>query len=78
LALALLPEIRMASLPVNVPRIVPTMRRDVVFPQRGKAASHLLSAESIDSSDVDAYCRAAEAFEAGAPARQALSARRWP
>jgi aspartate carbamoyltransferase catalytic subunit len=55
----------MASLPVNIPRIVPTMRRDVVFPQHDKASFHLLSAESIDNNDVDAYCRAAEAFEAG-------------
>src|SRR5271168_2291326 len=55
----------MVSVPVNIPRIVPTMRRDVVFPQHDKASFHLLSAESIDSNDVDAYCRAAEAFEAG-------------
>ena len=45
----------MVSVPVNIPRIVPTMRRDVVFPQRDKASFHLLSAESIDSNDVDAY-----------------------
>src|SRR5580698_4735439 len=55
----------MASLPVNIPRIVPAIKRDVVSPQRDKASFHLLSAESIDSNDVDAYCRAAEAFEAG-------------
>ncbi len=55
----------MASVPVNIPRIVPRMRRDFDSPQRDKAKFHLLSAETIDSNDVDAYCRAAEAFEAG-------------
>jgi aspartate carbamoyltransferase catalytic subunit len=55
----------MASLPVNISRIAPTMKRDVVAPQRDRANFHLLSAEAIDSNDVDAYCRAAETFEAG-------------
>jgi aspartate carbamoyltransferase catalytic subunit len=35
------------------------MRRDAV------ATTHLLSAGAIDSNEVDAYCRAADAFEAG-------------
>ena len=55
----------MASVPVNIPRIVPTMKRDFVSPQHDRAKFHLLSAETIDSNDIDAYCRAAEAFEAG-------------
>src|SRR5271165_6856348 len=55
----------MASVPVNIPRIVPTMKRDFVSPQRDQAQFHLLGAESIDGNDVDAYCRAAEVFEAG-------------
>ena len=55
----------MASVPLNIPRIVPTARRDVVSPQRDQTKFHLLSAEAIDSNDVDAFCRAAEAFEAG-------------
>lgn len=55
----------MAVVPVNLPRIVPTMRRNVVSPERDQTKFHLLSAETIDSNDVDAFCRAAETFEAG-------------
>jgi aspartate carbamoyltransferase catalytic subunit len=55
----------MASIPANIPRIVPATRRDVIAPRSESAVKHLLSAQSIDSNDVDAYCRAAEAFELG-------------
>src|SRR6516162_8936010 len=55
----------MASVPLSVPSIVPTVDRDFVSPQRDQTKFHLLSAETIDSNDVDSYCRAAETFEAG-------------
>jgi aspartate carbamoyltransferase catalytic subunit len=41
------------------------VERDFVSPQRDQTKFHLLSAETIDSNDVDAYCRAAGTFEAG-------------
>ena len=55
----------MALLPANIPRIGPATQRRVVSPERDQTKFHLLSAETIDSNDVDAYCRAAETFEAG-------------
>jgi aspartate carbamoyltransferase catalytic subunit len=55
----------MALLPANIPRIGPAAQRHVVSPERDQAKFHLLSAEAIDSNDVDDYCRAAETFEAG-------------
>jgi aspartate carbamoyltransferase catalytic subunit len=63
----------MASIPANIPRIVPATRRESIAPRRDSAAGHLLSAETIDGNDVDAYCRVAEAFELGrTPARGAV------
>jgi len=55
----------MALLPANIPRIGPAAQRHVVPPERDQTKFHLLSAEAIDSNDVDDYCRAAETFEAG-------------
>jgi aspartate carbamoyltransferase catalytic subunit len=36
-----------------------------VWPRRGATQEHLLTAKTLDSNDVDDYCRAAEALEAG-------------
>ena len=55
----------MASIPMNLPRVMQTPRQNYVSPSRAAAITHLLSADSIDSNDVDGYCRAAEFFEAG-------------
>ena len=55
----------MALSPANIPRLVPATQRHVVAPDRDQTRFHLLSAETIDSHDVDDYCRAAETFEAG-------------
>jgi aspartate carbamoyltransferase catalytic subunit len=56
----------MASVPVNIPRkITRTPGQNFVWPRQAGARTHLLSANTIDSNDVDDYCRAAESFEAG-------------
>lgn len=56
----------MASVPVNIPRkVLQTPRQNFVSPRHASAKTHLLSAAMIDSNDVDAYCHAAESFEAG-------------
>jgi len=54
----------MASVPVNISRVVQSPGQDFV-PRDAVARSHLLSADSIDGNDVDSYCRAAEFFEKG-------------
>jgi len=53
----------MASIPVNIPRAMQTPGQKFVSPYA--PTTHLLSADSIDSNDVDNYCRTAEFFEAG-------------
>jgi aspartate carbamoyltransferase catalytic subunit len=56
----------MASVPVNISRnIVQTPAQNFVWPRHAGVKRHLLSANMIDSNDVDGYCRAAESFEAG-------------
>lgn len=46
-------------------KLAQTPGRNFVWPQHVGADAHLLSAKTIDSNDVDGYCRAAEALEAG-------------
>jgi aspartate carbamoyltransferase catalytic subunit len=54
----------MASV-LNTPRkIAPTSPQPFVWPRRA-TPKHLLTAQTLDSNDVDDYCRAAEALEAG-------------
>ena len=55
----------MASVPVIIPRAKLMPGQSFVSPRRAIAKTHLLSADSIDSNEVDDYCRAAESFEAG-------------
>ncbi len=49
---------------LNSPRKVPHPR-PFVWPRRGPSQQHLLTAKTLDRTDVDDYCRAAEALEAG-------------
>src|ERR1700733_6647546 len=51
---------------LNTPqKLVRTQPRSFVWPRRGRTQEHLLTAKTLDSADVDDYCRAAEALEAG-------------
>lgn len=61
----------MALVPVHIPhKITPTKRRGFVEPRQPGAELDLLTASTIDSNDVDRYCRDAEAIEMGRrPAR---------
>jgi aspartate carbamoyltransferase catalytic subunit len=55
----------MASV-LNTPRkIAPTNPRPFVWPRRGRKQEHLLTAKTLDGDDIDDYCQAAEALEAG-------------
>ena len=56
----------MATVPINLSRqIAQTPEQNFVWSRPAGAKTHLLSANTIDSNDVDDYCRAAESFEAG-------------
>jgi len=54
----------MASLN-NSRKLAQTPGRNFVWPHTVGADTHLLTAKTIDSNDVDGYCRAAESLEAG-------------
>ena len=55
----------MASV-VNAPRkLAPPQPRPFKWPRRERVTQHLLTAKSLDSVDLDDYCRAAEALEGG-------------
>jgi aspartate carbamoyltransferase catalytic subunit len=51
---------------VNAPRkLAPPQPRPFKWPRRERVEQHLLTAKSLDSVDVEDYCRAAEALEGG-------------
>ena len=51
---------------LNAPRkLAPTHLRPFVWPRRIRTEQHLITAKTLDSTDVDDYCRAAEALEGG-------------
>lgn len=55
----------MASV-VNTPRkLVPPQPRPFKWPRRERTDHHLLTAKTLDSADLEDYCRAAEAIEGG-------------
>lgn len=55
----------MASVSLNTPRKIAQAPGRNFWPRHTGDELHLLTAKSIDSNDVDRYCRAAEAIEAG-------------
>jgi aspartate carbamoyltransferase catalytic subunit len=51
---------------VNTPRkFAPPQPRPFKWPRRERTEQHLLTAKTLDSTDVEDYCRAAEAIEGG-------------
>jgi aspartate carbamoyltransferase catalytic subunit len=46
-------------------KIAPTSPQPFEWPRRGATQEHLLTAKTLDGHDVDDYCAAAEALEAG-------------
>ena len=55
----------MASVLKTPRKIAPTSPQPFEWPRRGATQEHLLTAKTLDGNDVDDYCAAAEALEAG-------------
>ena len=55
----------MASVLKTPRKIAPTIPQPFEWPRRGATQEQLLTAKTLDGNDVDDYCAAAEALEAG-------------